>query len=82
MAISGEWSHTMNNRTVITRAERTQNTRFCKRCGVRLMEANRALRVGECCQVCSTVRGRREARKSQNRIRVPVAGFLPISFWK
>ncbi len=55
---------------------------FCKRCGVRLIEANRALRVSDCCQVCSTVPGRNAARKSQNRIRVPVAGFLPTNFWK
>jgi hypothetical protein len=56
--------------------------RFCSRCGVRLIKTNRSPRMRGCCQVCTTVRGRREARKSENRLRVPVAGFLPVSFWK
>lgn len=72
----------MNNRYEMSRNNRSELNRFCKRCGVRLLDANRALRVSGCCQVCSTVRGRVAARKSENRIRVPVAGFLPANFWK
>lgn len=72
----------MNNRSEIGRRDRSQISGFCKRCGVRLLEANRALRVSDCCQVCSTVRGRLAARKSVNRIRVPVTGFMPVNFWK
>lgn len=72
----------MNNLTKISRSERLQAVGFCKRCGVRLIEANRAERVRGCCHVCSTVRGRAAARKSESRLRVPVAGFLPVSFWK
>jgi hypothetical protein len=72
----------MNNLTKISRSSASHADGFCKRCGVRLVEANRAMKVRGCCQVCSTVRGRREASKSMNRIRVPIAGFLPVNFWK
>lgn len=72
----------MNNLTKISRGDRSNVEGFCKRCGVRLLDANRAVRVSGCCHVCSTVRGRNAARKSENRIRVPVAGFLPVNFWK
>jgi hypothetical protein len=54
---------------------------FCKLCGVRLLEANQSARIANC-QVCTTTRGRRDARKAENRRRVQVAGFLPANYWK
>jgi hypothetical protein len=55
---------------------------FCQLCGVRLIAANKARAKGPQCRVCATSRGRREARKAENRRRVQIAGFLPANFWK
>ena len=61
---------------------RLEVARFCSRCGIRLVKSNLSATQTSCFQVCTTVRGRRDARKAENRLRVPVAGFLPASSWK
>lgn len=56
--------------------------KFCDLCGTRLVEANTNRRFKNRCVVCTTTRGRRDAKVALRRQTQIISGFKPASFWK